>query len=173
MGTYTDDQKAHAVELYTEVGAGEAARRTGIPQQSISRWAKAAGATSTRNEKMRAANEAGALSIEAKRQKLAFDLFDDIEQLRAELFAPCVEKRAMTVSRGRHEGSEVEVVEIQLDRPTFSEQKAIITSVAIAVDKVQVLTGEATERIEVSGDVRTRAVEMADELARRRARKST
>ena len=73
---------------------------------------------------------------------------DDADRLRRQLFAPCVEKRAMTVSDGQAVGSHVEVVEIERDQPTFAEQAKIMVSLGIAADKLQLLTGQATERVE-------------------------
>lgn len=174
MATYTEERKAEAVALALDVGPTEAGERLGIPKSTISSWfapeqraelaarstAKTAAATATRTA-----------HLEQRRLDLAESLMADAERLRLQLFAPCVERKAMIVSLGREAGSEIQVVNIDRDQPTFRDQQTIATTLAIAVDKVQVLTGQATERIEVTGDARTRALELADELAERRERK--
>lgn len=151
--TYTDTQKADAVALYVEHGLAEAHRRTGITKPSLRTWAKKAGHNpadlrSHEADKTRAANGARLEDMAARRTQLASDLMGDVQRLRAQLFAPCVERKAMAVNLGKDQGSEVEIVDIEHRQPPFREQQAIMTTLAIAVDKIQVLTGEATERIE-------------------------
>lgn len=151
--TYTDTEKADAVAVYVEHGLAEAHRRTGIAKNNLQRWAKSAGhdlaqLTDRAAQKTAAATETRLANMAARRADLASDLMGDVQRLRAQLFAPCVERKAMVVSQGKDIGSEVEVVDIAHDQPPFREQQAIMTTLAIAVDKIQILTGEATERIE-------------------------
>lgn len=148
---WTPEQRDEALRLYTQLGAGEAARQTGIPQPTISSWARRAGVQSDAPAKTAAAVEQARLTMEARKAQLALDLMDDIQQIRAQLFAPCVERKAMVVSDGAQLGSHVEVIDVERDQPSFGDQKAIMTTLAIAVDKVQILTGEATERIDHTG----------------------
>lgn len=148
---WTAEQKAEALRLYAEVGAGEAARRTGIPQPTISSWARRNGVQCGAPARIAAAVEASKLSMEARKAKLADDLMDDIQRVRGQLFAPCVERKPVVVSDGARIGSHVEIIDVDLSQPSFSEQKAIMTTIAIAVDKVQILTGEATERVDHVG----------------------
>jgi len=62
---------------------------------------------------------------------------------------------------------------VRVDRPDGAEQQKIVTAVAILVDKLQLLTGEATSRGEtVALDrdaVVARTRQLRDELAERRA----
>lgn len=173
--TYTDTQKADAVAVYVEHGLAEAHRRTGIPKPTLSGWLTAQQRSEVderSSEKTAAATKARTVSLDARRAELAENLMDDVERLRLQLFAPCVERKAVVLSGGLHDRGAVEVVDIDRTQPTFGDQKAIMTTLAIAVDKLQVLTGEATERVDITGDVRARASELVDELARRRAAKA-
>lgn len=148
---WTAEQREHALGLYAEHGAGEAARRTGIPVGTISSWAQRAGVAATATARTAAAVEASKASMEARKVRLADDLMEDIQRIRAQLFAPCVERKPVVVSDGARVGSHVEIVDVDLSQPSFSEQKAIMTTIAIAIDKVQILTGEATERVDHTG----------------------
>ena len=118
--TYTDTQKTDAVNLYVEHGLAEAHHRTGIPKPSLRNWARAAGhdtATlgSRAASKTAAATEAKTITLEARRVVLAENLMGDVERLRMQLFAPCVEKKALVVSGGMHAPGEVAVIEIVVD----------------------------------------------------------
>lgn len=167
---YTDEQRADAVTLCLEVGMAEAHDRTGIPKPTLSRWLtpeQRAEMAERFQTKTAAATRAHAQTMEQRRAALASDLMDDVQKIRTQLFAPCVERKAMIVSQGKEQGSEVEVVDIERERPTFGDQQRIMTTLAIAVDKVQVLTGEATERIDHRhGPVPERTPEQEHELDR-------
>lgn len=167
--TYTPEQRAEALALYEEHGPREAARRCGIDATNITRWAKAAGVVTRAIETKGVAIKASVLSMEQRKLNLAAGLMDDIERLRAQLWAPCVERKAMVVAQGLNAGSAIEVAEVEHDQPTFGDQKSIMTSLAIAVDKVQILTGDVTARTEhVGDDPRSRLSHVRDELAARR-----
>lgn len=149
--TYTDDERADAVALVLEIGMAAAHERTGIPKPSLSRWLTPEQHTELAQRfqsKTSAATATHAADMAARRATLASDLLDDVQRLRAQLFAPCVERKVVTLAGSKDEVGTWELVDIDRDQPTFAEQKAIMTTLAIAVDKVQVLTGEATERIE-------------------------
>lgn len=148
---WTAEQKAHAQAAYVEHGPHEASRQTGIPVGTISSWAKREGWQTVATEQTAAATAAAMVALEERKARLAFDLMDDVQRLRAELFSPCVERKPVVVSDGARVGSHVEIVDVDLSQPSFSEQKAIMTTIAIAVDKVQILTGAATERIDHTG----------------------
>ena len=45
------------------------------------------------------------------------------------------------MSHGAHKGQEVEIVDIELDKPRYSDQRQIMTAVGIALDKAHQLTG--------------------------------
>lgn len=140
---------------------------TGIPRRTLSDWAKQAGldvVSAQARAKTARAREALGIVTDEKRQALAAGLMADAQRLRAELFAPCVERKAMAVNAGGDRGQEIEVAEVHHTQPPFSDQVKIMTAVAIAVDKIQLLTGEATERLEHTAP--TRSPEQEQELAK-------
>lgn len=145
---YTDEQKTEALALYVEHGPSEAARQTGIAKGTLASWAHREGLQTSATENLAVATEAALVRLADRKAQLASDLMDDIERLRLQLFAPCVEKKIMTVGTGDGR-SKVVVGEARRTQPTFTEQRQIMTALAIAVDKVQILTGEATERIDL------------------------
>jgi hypothetical protein len=83
-----------------------------------------------------------------KKKALAADLLVDAAVLRTQLFAPCVEVKAMVVSDGGskdfNEGSHVEIVNLERTEPTFAEKKYLAGAIAILVDKALELQGNAT-----------------------------
>lgn len=168
--SYTDEQRTDAVELYLAEGLAEAHHRTGIAKSTLRGWLRKAGHDPAQvdvraSDKTAAATEARRQDLERRRSDLAVDLMDDVERLRRQLFAPCVERKAVVVSEGRDMGSTVEVVDIKRDQPTFRDQQTILTSAAIAIDKIQVLTGQPSE---ITGhvDVPERTPEQEAELAK-------
>ena len=172
---YTQEQRAEGLALVAQVGAAEASRRLGIPKGTLDSWASRARVPAPSPNPVQV--ERRVLSVAERKAQLAEDLLDDIQRLRAQLFAPCKEPKAVVVSGGMHHPGHVEVVEVHLNQPRFADQRAIMTSIAIAVDKVQILTGEATARIEqLAGQVdpakqqeqRARALGVVDQLAQRR-----
>jgi len=74
--TYTDDQKSEALELYVEHGACETARRTGIPQKTISSWAARNKVRSTAVEKMHAAHVANQAKNTERRDEVIARLWE-------------------------------------------------------------------------------------------------
>ncbi len=154
---YTDAERAEAVELYLQHGLAEAHRRTDVSRGTLRNWAKAAGhdtaeLSARASEKTKAATEARIARMGHDKTVLAADLLADLQRLRSQLFAPCVEKKIVTLSGGKDHSSGWEVAEAQRDQPTFSEQVSILTSIGIAVDKVQILTGEATSIVRTPWD---------------------
>jgi hypothetical protein len=164
---YTDDQKTAALELYREHGPTHASKVLGIPKGTITKWGRAAGIETVSSKKTAAATEAAKVSMEARRQALAEGLMDDAEKLRSQLFGPCVEKKVVLEGDGKGY-SHPEIVTIDHDEPSFGDKQRILTSIGIAVDKVQLLTGQATERHEHIGA--EQAGQVMDELTRRVAK---
>lgn len=143
---HTPEQRQQAIDLALESGQSEASRRTGIPIGTIVSWMSRAGLTTHATETLAVANHARALTLAQRRAKLAEDLMGDIERLRLQLFAPCLERKAMSAA-----GVGIEVVDIHHAQPTFGDKKALMTTIAIAIDKVLLLSGEATQRTELLG----------------------
>lgn len=136
---YTASQREEALALYEEHGPAEASRRTGIPKGTISSWASRAGRATKALANTAAANEARTLMLERRRQDLAADLLDDAHRLRAQLWAEA-EAHYFDRDGAFHRA--------KIDKPTFADQRVIVDAVGKAVDKVQLLTGQATERTE-------------------------
>lgn len=170
--TYTDAEKTAALAIVAESGIAHAHNQTKIPKGTLSKWASAAGIETVDAAKTAKAREVATASvtIEARRLALASGLLDDIETLRGQLFTECTTKQVVNVGIGKGCTKPV-VVEVENSQPTFAEKARIMVSVGIAIDKVQLLTGQATHRIETT-DPRERAVGAVDELAAKRANRT-
>lgn len=70
------------------------------------------------------------------RTGLADALLADADRLRLQLFAPVVVRKPMTVSDGDAHGSHIEIIDVELEEPTFSDKKLIVQAIGIAVDKL-------------------------------------
>lgn len=148
--TYTDEQRAEAVAVYAAEGMAAAHAATGVPKGTIKDWANKADVSAPEHAdgKTAAAIKARTEQMERARWDIAEGLVDDIARLRGQLFAPCTERKVVTIAGSVKEKGTWEIVDIDRDQPTFTDQRAIMTTLAIAVDKVQVLTGGATARTE-------------------------
>lgn len=155
---YTDAQRADTIAAYIEHGPREAARRTGIPARTITRWAAAAGVSTEATAKTTAATQAAAATLERRKQATVDRFVTEVNAFLDRLYQPTVEKRVVVVSLGRDGGSEPEIVEVRRDRPTIAEGKALVWSAAVLWDKVQAATGGVTERIGVSDEREVQAV---------------
>lgn len=141
---WTDAQKAEALRIFREGGAAEASKQTGIPIATISSWARRAGVRVTESDRP-AQLEARRLTIAERKGALVVGMLDDIERLRTQLFAPTVEKKAMVVDK------ELVIAEVKLPQPTYADQNRIVASLTTLLDKVLLLSGDATARIEQTG----------------------
>jgi transposase-like protein len=146
--SYTDEQKAEALALYAEHGPAVASERTGIAKGTVASWAHRGGVHTSAIETTRVATAVRLATLEQRKAQLAADLMGDIERLRGQLFAPCTERKVVTLAGGQASPSTWDIVDVDHDEPTFGDKKALMTTIAIAVDKVQILTGAATERID-------------------------
>lgn len=145
---YSDEQKAEAVALLQAVGPAEAARQLGISKGTISSWASRAGVYSDAAASATAAAvEARTLSIAERKAALAEGLMADAQRIRGELFAKRVEKKAF----GANQWHDSEVVDIEYSTSTDAQRKTAVESIAKIVETVNLLTGEATQRIEQLG----------------------
>lgn len=138
---YTDAQKAEALDLYEREGPAAVEDHLGIPSSTVYDWAKKAGVRTVRNERTREAVEAAQVDNAKRRAELAGRLLEDAERLRRQLWQPC------TVFNFGGKDNTFEQAEIP--EPDFRAKQAILTSVAIAVDKSMKL--ELHDRDDSSG----------------------
>lgn len=142
---YTPEQEAEAVALLQELGPAEAARRTGIAKGTIASWAHRAGVGSEEaRSQTAAAVEARTLTIADRKARLAEGLMADAERIRAELFTGRLERKAFGATRY----TDAEIVDVQHHSTTDGQRKTAVEAIARIVETVNLLTGEATARIE-------------------------
>ncbi len=147
---YSDEEKATAVALLQAVGPAEAARQLGISKGTISSWASRAGVYSDAAASATAAAiEARTLTIAERKAALADGLMLDAQRIRAELFRGRIERKAF----GPGKDHDSEVVDIEYSTSSDTQRKTAVESIAKIVETVNLLTGEATQRIEqLTGD---------------------
>lgn len=139
--SYTDAQRAEALEAYREHGPAKAGRRTGIPAGTIRQWAKRGGLTSARTASAQASVAAAHLSWAQRRA--------DVCMRAGEVAADLLERAAAS---GKHR-----------------EVRDFMASFAVAIDKAQLLDGEPTARVASADERRKQVQHLRDELAARRA----
>jgi hypothetical protein len=149
---YTDSQRAAALALYETHGPTAVEKQLGISKSTVTGWAKAAGTRTVRNEATREATEARVVDLKARRQELTALLLEDAHKLRKQLWEPTV-----VFNFG---GKDNDYNERSVDEPTFSDKRAILGAVGIAVDRVIKL-----EAVDQDGG-QTAAVSMLDKLAK-------
>jgi len=154
------EQKAEALRLLAEVGLAEAARRTGIPEGTIASWGSRTGVQAPPAAATRVATEAHLATVAARKARVAEGLVAASERMLGDLFAPTIQRKAVVVGSKR----EVEIVEIRHPTTTPSERRTTVDAITTAMETVQLLTGEATERIETLPPQRTPEIEQ--ELAK-------
>lgn len=95
----------------------------------------------------------------ARAREFAVALFADLEQLRGQLFAPVVRREAKVVAGGKDQANEVQIVDIELNEPTFGDKRVIIEAISVGAKVVTALISAT--------DGKTATTEL-DELRRRR-----
>ena len=75
----------------------------------------------------------------AKARAFAVDLFADLEHLRSQLFAPVVRREAKVVAGGKDAPNEVQIVDIELNEPTFVDKRVIVEAIAVGAKVVTTL----------------------------------
>jgi len=169
--TYTPEQKAEALAIVASKGISEAARTLGIPPGTVAAWAHRNGVQSPTVEEMVKITEASRLTVAQRKAALAEDLLNHAVRIAGQLEQPAVEKVVKVVGFGSGV-SGTEIVEVTYERPPTADQKRIAETIGVLVDKIQLLTGEATSRTETALTVdgaKERALGVVDELAARRA----
>lgn len=177
---WTPSQRHAALRLLAEVGKAEASRRTGIPAGTIASWGARSGVSAPSAEAQRPALAAKAITVAERaitvaerKADLAERMLTEAEAMLRQLHNPTIERKPMTVSDGRDLGSHIEIAEVHYDQPPTADQKRIVEAVAILVDRVQLLTGDATSRIEAAvanaTPQRERLLATVEQLAERRS----
>ena len=150
--SYTAEERQAALDAYSEHGLAEAARRAGIPKTTLSTWAAQAGvrtdgATAARaRERTEAARAVWAEVSEERRQQLVGQLLAEAHQLAAQLQAPTLVRQVVTLAGGKDEPARAEVVDVELPHPTARDQRDRAQAIGTLVDRLQLLSGAATER---------------------------
>lgn len=137
--TYTDDEKHAAVALYAEQGPTAVQEQLGVPKATVTAWGKAAGVGTVRNERTAAATEAARLDWEERRLALTHEI-GEVAEMALERVRHIIEDRC-SVIRHTKDGEQYVIAE-------GAEAKAYATTMAILVDKAQLLSGAATSRQE-------------------------
>lgn len=161
---FTATDRERALQDYDTLGPAECARRAGVPPSTLRSWASRAGLAAAASQRVAAAVERRGLDLEERRQLLAADLLTAAEEALQALHQP------VAVYRVAAEG----IVAGEAPRPSPRDAQALLIGAAIAIDKAQLLTGQATERYEDTGEydleADLRAAQARDaELARYRA----
>lgn len=148
-----DDERAAITEAIRAGGSrAEVARRFGRSPDTVGRIAQAEGLSFDRSA-TQVATEARRADNAAKRAELISGMYDDARRLRRQMFAPAVERKAMVVSDGSEMGSHVEIVDIELEQPTFGDKRNIAVSVKVLADGAKGL-----EAVDESGGVEAKGM---------------
>lgn len=124
---YDEATKARAVALAAEVGCAEAGRRLGIPGGTVASWFSRAGLASLQRETTEAAVEAKRLLWEERRS-------------------------AMVHQIGEVASMALEQVKAEIEDGKLRNAKDAATTMAILVDKAQLLSGGSTARYGTEAD---------------------
>lgn len=171
--TWSDEQREQALmALHDGATLGQVHADTGIPKGTLASWKRRQGeadrqrmreeaawsdpeghaertaAAQKRLEQTAAARAKLEQITEEDRQQMAARLREEVHQLLDRINSPTEYVHVKVLSDGADAGQHVEEVRVELPLPTAADTKALVTSAAILVDKLQLLTGEATERHE-------------------------
>lgn len=144
--SFTAAQRVEALRLYREVGPAQAGRQTGIPAGTIRQWAHREGLADSRHATAQARIKAARLTWQQRRAEVAMRAGD-----AAALFV----EDAIASAKPR-------------------DRRDLMASVKMAAESAQLLSGGATERVELSEPERRQRVrELRDELALKRQAKAS
>lgn len=139
---HTPEELDRALAIYREHGAAEASRQSGIKETTIRSAASRKGIAAQRNDNTKAAVEASRLQWEERRTALVHKIGEAAEKA-------------------------LEHVNAELDDGKLRNAKDAATTMAILVDKAQVLSGGATarfgtdtQRAEVVSEAREKALRL-------------
>lgn len=134
--TYTDEQKAEALDLYVTDGPTAVQEQLGIPKATVHGWAATEGLQTVRNEKTMAATQA-----------IAMDRALNREQLRSALIAKALDLLGrMDEEHIDYRGKDARVV--KFEKAPADACKSYATAAAILLDKFRLEMGESTARTE-------------------------
>lgn len=126
---YTAEKRAETLRLYQEHGTSQTVKLTGVPARTLLTWAKTAGVTAQAGaEKTRAAQ-----AVAAERTATVWADFRQQEALHAGAAANQMRRATLQASEDGDAGL----------------LRARVIAYGIFVDKAELLSGQATERIEV------------------------
>lgn len=145
---HTPEVKKRALELYQKIGATAAARQTGVPRSTISRWVQLGHIPHFEVADMKAMQEAADLSRRARRDRISERLLVIVEGELNRIHQPYVEFRTPAGIKSVDAQGEYKPIKITHREPPPGERKNIMMVAAIAIDKAQLLAGEATSRSE-------------------------
>lgn len=156
----TPEEREQILDLAEEHGYAEASKRTGVPVNTLRSWASRHGRriTTTGAEQTVAAAVTKMATMAERKAGLADKLIAAAHRMADDMFAPTVEHKAMAAGAMR----QVEIVEVHHPTTTAAERRTTAQAIAATVETVQLLTGQATERI---ATVVERRPEMEQELA--------
>jgi len=142
---YTDTDKQQALELWEALGTAEASRRTSITPRTLTRWAKAAGLmTQDRQQKTTEARAAAAQQVSEVwadyRSKEAAASGATASRLRNAILEQVDGEPIMETI----DGDEVRIG----TQVNGRNLQSLAVAYGILVDKAELLSGHATERIE-------------------------
>ena len=126
---YTAEEKAEALALWTKHGSAETARRTGITGRTLTRWANAAGLMSQDNTQKTTDARAAAT------QRLTVHWADYRTQEATAAGSAATRLRRQVVEAS--------------DAQNANLLRARTIAYGVLIDKAELLSGQATERIEV------------------------
>lgn len=158
---YTAEQKSEALDMSRSLGDAEAGRRTGIPSATISSWRRREGILTGHvvPPGLAYAHEVAQVSAETRRLELA-------------------DKMAGRANAILERMDEVLAKSCEAEVVTAADVKHLASAVAVLVEKVQLLTGEATSRtddlagMDLEAELRTWQAGQAEQAAMTKAREA-
>jgi len=149
MATWTDKQKEAALAMYAKHGTAATVEATGIPRRTLLRWASDAGIVAQASREKTA--EARAVSAQQ-----ATEAWGDYREKEALLAGAAASRLRRGVAEASDDGNHLLL-------------RARSIAYGIMIDKAELLSGNATERIETwaKDEVDTEIRELVTEMERR------
>lgn len=156
---YTEQQRAEALELFVELGAGETARRLGIPKPTVASWARRAGvhtdaeAASRARARTEAARARWEEVSEERRQQLAARLLAEVHGVLDTLSGPVLHRQVVTLAGGTGEPATAEVVDVVLPAPTGRDLRDRSQAATLLMREMRELLGQAGDAVDDDVDL--------------------